>query len=66
MLTTESNAEVRSLMQYRMPVFLTSARVRDLLNAEIVERGSLESMLQRLEVGGGGVSGRGNPEPTGV
>ena len=52
MLTTEPNAEVRSVGHHRMPVLLTSeAEYAVWLNPEIVERGPLEQLMRPLADG---------------
>jgi putative SOS response-associated peptidase YedK len=52
MLTTEPNAEVRSVGHHRMPVLLTSeAEYAAWLNPEIVERGPLEGLMRPLADG---------------
>jgi putative SOS response-associated peptidase YedK len=49
MLTTEPNAEVRSVGHHRMPVLRTSeAEYAAWLNPEIVERGPLEALMRPL------------------
>jgi len=52
MLTTEPNAEVRSVGHHRMPVLLTSeAEYAAWLNPEFVERGPLEGLMRPLADG---------------